>query len=239
MSLEQQVANLVEASNNLTGTVNTKISEIDHEVEEAKKEMDQFVANSKGYFVNQFSIGHVGSAVRIWKLGRLDFQNSPDGYSGEQGYIELMLLNGRDYGDQGTRTTHFSASFRENFNASHYFAGSYNPDPGRYCHFVIAHDAGNTRGYYYLYLIQCQYAVCTVVNLHETTPMSPDFSEKEILKTFGNSSLSTLDWDVDIIKFIEQTDNVSCVYTTRDEANAILTVGKLRYSEIEQITPPA
>lgn len=229
---------LIESNRRLNETVENKVGEIDAEVAAAKKKMDDFVTNSKGYFVNQFSISSPGSAVRIWKLGRLDFYNSSGHISVESAYIELMLLNARDYGDQGTRTAHLSASFRHSFDASHYFVGNYEPDLGRYSHFIIAHDADDSQGYYYLYLVQCQYAICTIVNLHENTPMSPDFSEKQVIKTYGNSALTSLDWDVDIIQFIEQLENVNCVYTTRDPANAIITVGKIRYNEMEQITPP-
>ena len=237
MSLDPQVAALVEASNNLTQAVGDKISEVNADVAENKKEIDDFVANSKNDFVNQFSIGISGGEVKIWKLGQVDFINSGGYSSSERAYIELILLNGHDYGDQGTRTTHFSAGFRQNFSASHYFSGNYVPDPGKYCHFVIAHDAGDTSGYYYLYLVQCQWSICTVVTLHENTPSTPDFSGKEVIKEY-KSYLTNLDWDTDIIQCIEQQENVECVYTTRDPANATLTVGKIRYVEMEQITLP-
>ena len=238
MSLDPQVAALVEASNNLTQAVGDKISEVNADVAENKKEIDDFVANSKNDFVNQFSIGISGGEVKIWKLGQVDFINSGGYSSSERAYIELILLNGHDYGDQGTRTTHFSAGFRQNFSASHYFAGNYDPDPGRYSYFVMAHDTGDTEGYYYLYLVQCQYSLCTVVTLYENSPVNPHFSERKVIKTYTGRSLGSLDWDVDIIQCIEQQEDVECVYTTRDPANAILTVGKIRYVEMEQITLP-
>ncbi|OQK43776.1 hypothetical protein XM75_u0057 [Vibrio vulnificus] len=230
---------LIESNRRLAQSVEGKVAEIDSEVDAAKAQMDKFVADSKGLFVNQFSISNPGGQVKIWKLGRLDFYKNSGDVNAENAYIELMLLNGRDSGDQGTRTMHFSASFRQSFNASHYFVGNYVPQAERYSHFIIAKDVDGSHGYYFLYFVQCQYAVCTIVNLHENTPMSPDFSERQVMKTFGSSTLSSLNWDTDIVQFIEQTDNVKFVYTTRDPANAILTVGKIRYAEMEQITPPA
>ncbi|WP_114729458.1 hypothetical protein [Vibrio cholerae] len=230
---------LIESNRRLAQSVEGKVAEIDSEVDAAKAKMDKFVADSKEFFVNQFSIPNPGSQVKIWKLGRLDYFKANTGHlSNESAYIELMLLNGRDYGDQGTRTMHFSASFRQSFNASHYFVGNYVPENWRYSNFIIARDVDDPQGYYYLYLVQCQYAICTIVNLHENTPMSPDFSGREVIKTFGNTAMNSLNWETDIVQFIEQTDNVKCVYTTRDPANAILTVGKIRYVEMEQVTLP-
>ncbi|WP_085609528.1 hypothetical protein [Vibrio parahaemolyticus] len=46
MSLEQQIASLVEASNNLTGAVNGKIGQIDQRLTQAEQEFDQFVATA-------------------------------------------------------------------------------------------------------------------------------------------------------------------------------------------------
>lgn len=46
MSLETQIAALVEASNKLTGAVDSKLGEIDKSVSEANKKFDNFIANS-------------------------------------------------------------------------------------------------------------------------------------------------------------------------------------------------
>lgn len=53
MSLEQQVTALVEASNNLTGAVNGKISEIDQRVATAEQEFDDFIANADNRYVTR------------------------------------------------------------------------------------------------------------------------------------------------------------------------------------------
>ena len=58
MSLEQQVTALVEASNNLTGAVNGKISEIDQRVDQAENEYNQFKDDIQEYIplpLNLFS----------------------------------------------------------------------------------------------------------------------------------------------------------------------------------------
>ncbi|MBM5036719.1 hypothetical protein HYO05_21940 [Vibrio parahaemolyticus] len=46
MSLEQQVANLVAASNNLTNAVNGKIGEVDQRVDQAEQEFQEFQNNA-------------------------------------------------------------------------------------------------------------------------------------------------------------------------------------------------
>ncbi|OOI04707.1 hypothetical protein BIW16_07560 [Vibrio sp. OULL4] len=234
----QEIGALIDSVNEMTGTVAGKMGQIDDKVDAARKEMDNFIAGSKNYFVNQFTITSPGPSVRIWKLGQIDIQKGSD-YGAESAYLELMLLNGRYFGSQGTRTVHFSASFRNSFHAEHYFVGTTSSGDLNVCNFILARDPGDVSGYYYLYLVQCSYAYATIVTLHENTPQSPDFSNKEVIKTYGNSDLGSLNWDTDIIQFIEQNENVECVYTTRDPANAILTVGKIRYTEIEQVTPSA
>lgn len=50
MSLEQQVANLVEASNNLTGSVNGKLSEIDKAVTDAENQFNDFINSADAKF---------------------------------------------------------------------------------------------------------------------------------------------------------------------------------------------
>lgn len=53
MSLEQQVANLVEASNNLTGAVNGKIGEIDERMTEAEQEFEQFQSSADDRYMTR------------------------------------------------------------------------------------------------------------------------------------------------------------------------------------------
>lgn len=56
MSLEQQVANLVEASNNLTGSVNGKIGEIDSRMDKAESDLDEWKATTS--YVQKYSVGY-------------------------------------------------------------------------------------------------------------------------------------------------------------------------------------
>lgn len=54
MSLEQQVANLVQASNNLTGAVNGKISQIDKRMDDAESDFEQWKATTS--YVQKYSV---------------------------------------------------------------------------------------------------------------------------------------------------------------------------------------
>ena len=57
MSLEQTIADLVVASNNLTGAVNSKMNEIDQKVDEATASVPDAVRklSSQSFFVDQVS----------------------------------------------------------------------------------------------------------------------------------------------------------------------------------------
>ena len=48
MTIEQNIAELVQASNNLTGVVDGKIQEIDSKVVESKTKVDDFIASARG-----------------------------------------------------------------------------------------------------------------------------------------------------------------------------------------------
>lgn len=239
MSLEQQVANLVEASNNLTNTVNTKIVEIDKEVDDARKSMDNFIDDSKSFFVNQKGIPNPGYAVRVWKIGLVDFYGEGDFDSGEVGYIDLLMLNGRDYGDQAPRKVGFTAAFRSSFSAEHYFIGQFTESYNSGSHFVLAREPGQEKGRYTLYMVQADYNYVTIVVMHETTPLSSGLEEMEMIHQWGATGLNQLNWQTDVLEWIQQNENVEVVYDTYKAPTATMSVGKIRYVEMEQITLPA
>lgn len=78
MSLEQQVANLVEASNNLTGAVNGKVAEIDQRMTQAENEFDQFIEDAaeryKTHMSNNFKVG--GEWGKFYPV-RIDLRGGP------------------------------------------------------------------------------------------------------------------------------------------------------------------
>lgn len=63
MSLEQQVANLVEASNNLTGSVNGKIGEIDQRMTDAESDYQSFKDDADERF--QRSLSNSGNLTKL------------------------------------------------------------------------------------------------------------------------------------------------------------------------------
>ncbi|HFQ5182611.1 TPA: hypothetical protein ACGUW2_004640 [Vibrio vulnificus] len=79
MSLEQQIAALVEASNNLTSAVNGKIDEIDSKVEEATRKISEGEVNQIGISLLSFSSTGTNPPLVIdqnsFKTGR-EFQRS-------------------------------------------------------------------------------------------------------------------------------------------------------------------
>tara|TARA_B100000929_G_scaffold244902_1_gene202991 strand:+ start:2078 stop:2893 length:816 start_codon:yes stop_codon:yes gene_type:complete len=82
MSLEQTIADLVAASNNLTGTINTKMNEIDQKVDEAVKAIPElhkeiYVSAGSG---NNSNTGTSGSPVQTIKEA---IERIPENGSGE------------------------------------------------------------------------------------------------------------------------------------------------------------
>jgi len=102
MSLEQQVANLVEASNNLTGSVNGKIAEIDQALEEATSKISNGEVDQIGISLLDYSPTGTNPPLVIdqdnFKTGR-EFQRSfycsgqGDTGTGENGAGQHMWID--------------------------------------------------------------------------------------------------------------------------------------------------
>ncbi len=72
MSLEQQVANLVEASNNLTGAVNGKIGQIDQRMDQAEQDTQTAI--------DRLNAGHLDSLIIVRNLAETDLSEPKDTY---------------------------------------------------------------------------------------------------------------------------------------------------------------
>lgn len=89
MSLEQQIGALVKASENLTGAVNGKIGEIDKEVEQAKKEFNQFQSIADNRYLNVVSATTSGHKLQNVNFG--DWENHTSDISPTRGCNALIL----------------------------------------------------------------------------------------------------------------------------------------------------
>lgn len=235
MSLEKKISDLVEAGNELTECYSKKIEDINNSVEEAQEDVKKFIAGSKNHFVNQKKIRSYGRCVQVWKIGEVDINGGNDSLHGEVGYIDLLMLNGRDFGHQASRKLGFTATFRENFSAEHYFLGRLSESYHSGSHFVLTREPNEEKGRYTLYMVQADYSNATLVVMHETTPLSAGLEEMTIIKRWGETDMATMDWQSDILGWIEQNENVQVVYHTYSAPTATMSVGKIRYVEMEQI----
>jgi len=239
MPIEQDIAELVQASNNLTGVVDGKVQEIDSKVLDAKQKMNSFIGESKSAFVNQKHFPNNAHAVKIWRIGIVDFAGQNANYGGETASIDLLMLNGRDFGHQSTRKIGFSAVFRQSYFAEHYFIGSANESYDSGSHFILAREPGNEKGLYTLYMLQADYNYVSVIVMNEVTPLSADINESTVLHMWNSTDLSDLDWQNDIVAWIQDNENVEVVYDTYRAPTATMSVGKIRYVEMEQIPSPS
>lgn len=89
MSLEQQVANLVEASNNLTGSVNGKIGEIDNRMDQAETEFDNFKADADSRYLNVVSATASNHKLKNVYFG--DWESDKTALSSTPGANALIL----------------------------------------------------------------------------------------------------------------------------------------------------
>lgn len=127
MSLEQQIANLVEASNNLTGSVNGKLDEIDNKVDEAtsavpdkiKSELDKIyyvdatsgsnsndgLSSSKPMRDIKFAIDDApkGSKIVVYLLGQQIYDLSL--FVNLDNKLVFIISYGATWGDPTSRST--------------------------------------------------------------------------------------------------------------------------------------
>ncbi len=76
MAFEQDITELVQASDRLTGMVESKISDIDAKVTQAQNQVNEYVNNARGEMPfyrlskNQILAGTTGSVPDFWSTGR-------------------------------------------------------------------------------------------------------------------------------------------------------------------------